>query len=152
MERTIHISRTNPQHSDFRNLTNLLNHRLSENNGEQDEFYAQFNTIDTIKHVLVAYIDGKAVGCGAIKEFEADTAEVKRMFVDPQFRRQGIAKSILEGLEQWAAELNYKRCILETGKRMTDAVLLYQNTGYEVIPNYGQYAGVEDSVCMQKTL
>ncbi|NQX39693.1 Acetyltransferase (GNAT) domain-containing protein [Pedobacter steynii] len=152
MNRNIHISRTNPEHLDFRKLIVLLDDNLSANNGEDQAFFTQFNKTDTIKHAIVAYIDGNAVGCGAIKEFGEGTMEVKRMFVHPDFRRQGIAKKVLEQLEIWANELGYETCILETGNKQTEAVSLYQNLGYEVIPNYGQYENVESSICMQKKL
>lgn len=152
MNRSIHISRTNPEHLDFRKLIALLDEDLSANNGEDQAFFTQFNKTDTIKHAIVAYIDGNAVGCGAIKEFGEETMEIKRMFVHPEFRRQGIAKKILEQLEVWANELKYETCILETGNKQKEAVTLYQKLGYEVIPNYGQYEKVESSICMQKKL
>jgi GNAT superfamily N-acetyltransferase len=152
MNRSIHISRTNPEHLDFRKLIALLDEDLSANNGEDQAFFAQFNKTDTIKHAIVAYIDGNAVGCGAIKEFGEETMEIKRMFVHPDFRRQGIAKKILEQLEIWANELKYDTCILETGNKQKEAVILYQKLGYEVIPNYGQYEKVESSICMQKKI
>lgn len=152
MNRSIHISRTNPEHLDFRKLIALLDEDLSANNGEDQAFFTQFNKTDTIKHAIVAYIDGNAVGCGAIKEFGEETMEIKRMFVHPEFRRQGIAKQILEQLEIWANELKYDTCILETGNKQKEAVILYQKLGYEVIPNYGQYEKVESSICMKKKL
>ena len=152
MNRSIHISRTNPEHLDFRKLIALLDEDLSANNGEDQAFFTQFNKTDAIKHAIVAYIDGNAVGCGAIKEFGEETMEIKRMFVHPEFRRQGIAKKILEQLEIWANELKYETCILETGNKQKEAVILYQKLGYEVIPNYGQYEKVESSICMQKKI
>lgn len=152
MDRNIHVSRTNPNHSDFRGLIALLDEQLSINNGADDAFFAQFNQTEEIKHVVVAYIDGKAVGCGAIKPYEEGTAEVKRMFVHPEFRRLGIAKSILGQLETWALELQYSNCILETAKELEAAVALYQQSGYQVIPNYGPYQTVARSICMQKKL
>lgn len=152
MNRSIHISRTNPEHLDFRKLIALLDEDLSAKNGEDQAFFTQFNKTDAIKHAIVAYIDGNAVGCGAIKEFGEETMEIKRMFVHPEFRRLGIAKKILEQLEIWANELKYETCILETGNKQQEAVILYQKLGYEVIPNYGQYEKVESSICMQKKI
>lgn len=152
MDRNIHLSRTNPDHSDFRGLISLLDEFLSEYNGSEHAFFSPLNETGSIKNVIVAYIDGKAVGCGAIKPYEAQTAEVKRMFVHPDYRRNGIAGAILKHLEAWAAELNYTSCILETGDRLKEAITLYQHAGYQVIPNYGPYQQVEGSVCMQKNL
>lgn len=147
-----HLIRTNSDHKDFIALVKHLDADLAERDGAEHAFYAQFNKIDKIKHAVVAYEDEKPVGCGAIKAYEPDTMEVKRMFVFPQFRGRGIAGEVLAELERWAAELSYSRCILETGLKQPEAIALYQKSGYSRIPNYGQYAGVENSVCFEKLL
>ena len=97
-------------------LVKLLDAGLAVVDGEDHFFYSQFNKIDNIRYVVVAYEDEEPSGCGAIKEFEADTVEIKRMFVNPECRRKGIAMAILSELEKWARELSFTRCILETGK------------------------------------
>lgn len=148
----IKLIRTNSDNSDFLALVALLDQYLSHIDGEEHSFYAQYNKTDKIHQVVVAYSSHFPVGCGAIKEFTPNIAEVKRMFVHPDYRNQGIAKLILTELEQWAAESGFSACILETGKRQVEAVSLYQNMHYKIIPNYGQYEGVENSVCMQKLL
>ena len=148
----IKLIRTNSNHSDLRRLVALLDQELAEADGDEHPFYDQFNKIDNINHVVVAYIDDKPVGCGAIKRFSDDTAEVKRMYVMRENRNQGIAKAILRELESWALELNYDYTILETGKRLENAVALYQKGNYRIIPNYGQYVGIENSLCMKKSL
>lgn len=147
---TLKLLRTNSDNTDFRELVALLDEDLRIRDGEEHSFYAQFNKIDKIRHAVVAYQNGEAVGCGAIKDFGENAAEIKRMFVKPEWRGQGIAKRILSELEIWAAELNYSECILETGKKQPEAIGLYQKSGYQIIPNYGQYEGVENSVCMRK--
>lgn len=146
----IQLQRTNSDDIDFQNLVILLDEYLSEKDGEDHSYYAQFNKLNKIKHVVVAYSDEKPVGCGAIKQYNDEIAEVKRMFVHPDFRGQKIGKLILSELETWANELGFKECILETGWKQTEAVRLYQRSGYEIIPNYDQYIGVENSVCMKK--
>jgi GNAT superfamily N-acetyltransferase len=78
--------------------------------------------------------------------------EVKRMFVPPASRRKGIAALILAELERWAKDLSATSCILETGKKQPEAIRLYTKCGYHPIPNYGQYAGMENSVCFEKLL
>jgi GNAT superfamily N-acetyltransferase len=98
------------------------------------------------------YESEKAVGCGAMKEFEPGVMEIKRMFTLPGSRGKGIATRILAELEKWAAELLIEKCILETGKRQSEAVELYKKNAYNIIPNYGQYAGVENSLCFEKKL
>jgi GNAT superfamily N-acetyltransferase len=146
------LVKTNSDNSDFRELVILLDEDLQIRDGEEHSFYAQFNKVDKIRHVVVAYEDGEPVGCGAIKEYAEGVAEIKRMFVLPERRGHGVAKSILSELEAWANELNFSECILETGLKQPEAIGLYQKSGYETIPNYGQYNGVENSVCMKKSL
>ncbi|PSR55373.1 GNAT family N-acetyltransferase [Adhaeribacter arboris] len=146
------LFRTNSDNPDFQKLVALLDKDLAIRDGEEHAFYAQYNKIDAIKHTVVAYKNELPVGCGAIKQYAEHTTEVKRMFVLPEFRGQGIAEEILRELEQWAKELNFAECILETGKKQPEAIRLYQKAGYSLIPNYGQYQGVENSVCMLKKI
>lgn len=146
----ITLKRTSSDDLDFRDLVALLDHDLQGRDGEIHSFYAQFNKIDNIKEVVVVFIDDKAVGCGAFKTYDKTAAEIKRMFVKSNYRRRGIAQHILKELETWASELGYTACILETGKKQPEAIRLYQKTGYEIIPNYGQYKDIENSVCMRK--
>ncbi|WP_242927683.1 GNAT family N-acetyltransferase [Pontibacter vulgaris] len=148
----IQLIRTDSENPDFRHLVVFLDQELKVRDGEEHAFYDQFNKIDKIRNVVVAYQNNEPVGCGAFKEYEKGVAEIKRMFVYTSVRGQGIAKSILTELEHWAKELGYEKCLLETGKKQPEAIALYQKSGYTLIPNYGQYAGVENSVCMQKYL
>lgn len=120
--------------------------------GDDHGFYDQYNKIDMLKHCIVIYDNDEAVACGAIKELDSKLMEVKRMFTLPEKRGKGLASKILNELETWAKELGYEKTILETGKRQTEAVALYNKCGYNVIPNYGQYIGVDNSVCFEKVL
>lgn len=148
----IKLLRTHSDHADFHPLVAELDKDLKIKDGEDHAFFAQFNKIDAIKNVVLAYINELPVGCGAIKEYDERTMEVKRMFVSPAYRNRGIASKVLKELEQWSKELGYVQCILETGKKQTEAVQLYHKNNYQVIPNYGQYIGVESSVCFRKEL
>jgi GNAT superfamily N-acetyltransferase len=148
----IQLVRTSSENPDFILLVKLLDADLEIKDGNEHAFYSQFNKIDKIKFALVAYEDQLPVGCGAIKEFSSEAVEVKRMFTLPERRGKGIATSILSELETWAKELSYKKCVLETGKRQPDAIAVYTRNGYSIIPNYGQYAGVENSVCFEKMI
>lgn len=148
----IKLLRTDSDNRDFRQLVTLLDKYLSVVDGNEHSFYAQYNKLDKIHHVVVAYQDGIAAGCGAIKAFTDNVAEVKRMYVHPDHRQRGIAMQVLSELEAWAGELKFDSCILETGKRQDEAIRLYRKMDYKVIENYGQYSGVENSVCMQKLL
>jgi GNAT superfamily N-acetyltransferase len=148
----ITLIQTNSEHDDFISLVKNLDHELAIRDGAEHGFYAQFNKIDKIKYVIIAYKDGAAVGCGSIKEYDADSMEVKRMYVNPELRSHGIATLILKALENWAEALGYKSCVLETGKKQPEAISLYTKNGYIIVPNYGQYQGIENSVCFQKNL
>jgi GNAT superfamily N-acetyltransferase len=145
-------TRTNSGNADFKKLVVLLDASLAETDGDEHDFYHQYNGIDQIKYVVVAYQGDVAVGCGAIKQYEATTVEIKRMYVQPDYRGQNIAGQILTELEKWAKELGFDTCILETGKRQYSAIALYPKHGYQVIENYGQYVGVENSICMNKKI
>jgi len=147
MIRTI---RTNSENPDFIELVKYLDADLAIRDGNEHSFYAQFNKIDKIKFVVVAYEDDQPVGCGAIKEYALHTVEIKRMFTSPGYRGKGIATIVLTGLENWAAEMSVEKCILETGKKQPEAIALYTKNGYQITPNYGQYAGVENSLCFMK--
>lgn len=146
------LIRTNSENPDFISLVKLLDADLAQRDGKEHSFYAQFNSITRLNHVVVAYENNRAVGCGAIKEHAPDAMEVKRMYVLPECRKSGLATQILMELEQWASELGYTKCVLETGKRQPEAIALYNRNGYTIIPNYGQYKGVENSVCFEKSI
>ena len=146
------IIRTDSNHPDFINLVRSLDAYLARIDGEEHDYYHQFNKIDLLKNVVVIYDQDLAVGCGAIKAVDDNSMEVKRMFTLPESRGKGIASTVLSELEEWAKELGYKYCVLETGKRMPDAIGLYQKAGYRITENYGQYIGVENSVCFEKEL
>jgi len=148
----ITLLKTNSDHTDFRTLVVALDADLQARYGEQQQFFSQFNKLDHIHHVIVAYNNNEPVGCGAFKEYETGVAEIKRMFVQVQQRGKGIAGLILTELEQWAAAEGYHSCILETAVKQPEAIRVYEREGYIRIPNYGQYIGVEISLCMQKQI
>jgi putative acetyltransferase len=148
----VNLIRSDSDDGAFIGLVKALDADLAKRDGEDHSFYSQFNKIDKIKHVVVAYENGIPTGCGAIKELSPDSMEVKRMYTLPGSRGKGIASQVLAELERWAAELSYEKCLLETGKRQPEAIALYKKRGYRLIPNYGQYAGVENSVCFEKVL
>ena len=148
----IKVIRTDSDNQDFIELVKYLDADLAKRDGDDHLFYAQLNKIDKIKYVVVAYENGKPMGCGAMREYTSDAVEIKRMYTSPESRGKGIATKVLTELEIWATELSYEKCILETGKRQPEAIGLYKKKGYNRIPNYGKYAGVENSLCFEKEL
>lgn len=148
----ISLVRTDSKNSDFIDLVKFLDTELAIRDGEDHSFYAQFNKIDHIKNVVVAYKNGVAVGCGAFKPFEGLAVEIKRMYVVENARKEKIGSSVLNELENWALEIGLNEAVLETGLRQPEAIELYKKMGYLLIPNYGQYAGIDNSVCFRKEL
>jgi putative acetyltransferase len=146
------LVRTTSENPDFQQLVQLLDRDLAQRDGDEHGFYAQYNKIALIRHAVVAYAGDEPVGCGAFKEYVSDSVEIKRMFVQPAHRQRGVARAVLAELETWAAELGYANCVLETGKRQPEAIALYQRSGYALTANYGQYVGIDNSVCMRKLL
>jgi putative acetyltransferase len=146
------LTRATSENQDFTNLVLLLDADLKIRDGEEHEFYAQINKTAVLKNVIVCYENDIAVGCGAFREIDSQTAEIKRMFVLPDYRGKGIASKILAELELWVLELNYTQTILETGINQPEAIALYKKSGYSITKNYGQYTNMENSVCMKKVL
>lgn len=146
------IKRTTSIDPEFQSLIHQLDVFLAKLNGEEHAFYSQHNKVDLINHVVVAYDDGIAVGCGAIRQYADDLMEVKRMYVLPEQRGKKVATHVLQELETWSKELGFTKLILETAKELSQAIALYQKSGYHKIPNYGHYAGIEKSICFSKQL
>lgn len=145
------IIRTNSENKVFKKLVKLLNSDLAERDGENHPL-SQFNTIAKIKYVVLACENHKALGCGAIAEYDLNTMEVKRMYVSPDVRGKRIATSILSELEQWSKELGSSKCLLFTGTNQPEASRLYKRNGYRQIQKYGKLAEIADSICFAKEI
>ncbi len=146
------IHRTDSDNLSFIGLVKQLDADLAIRDGKDHSFYAQYNGIDAIRHVVIAFENDEPVACGAIKEYEEDIMEIKRMYTSPQHRGKNIGSMVLAELEKWASELGVLKCILETGKKQPEAIALYKKNGYSICENYGQYAGIDNSVCFEKIL
>jgi GNAT superfamily N-acetyltransferase len=148
----IELLRTTSHNTDFQNLVALLDADLAERDGEEHGFYHQFNGIEGLDRVVVAYFEGIPVSCGALKYFDKQNLEIKRMYTLPDYRGKGVAGRILGELEAWTTADGFSYCVLETGKRNPEALGLYKKYGYREIPNFGPYIGIENSVCFRKRL
>ena len=131
-------------------LEEFLNELLvcEENRAE----YIQYNKLDDIHDVVIAYNNDIPVGSASFKKYDDENAEVKRVFVKKEYRGQGISNELMKMLEQRAREKGFKYFILESGEPLVSAMALYRKIGYKVIPNYGQYVDMEESICMKKKL
>ncbi|WP_299112785.1 GNAT family N-acetyltransferase [uncultured Winogradskyella sp.] len=146
------LIRTTSENKDFINLVKDLDAYLKITDGDEHDFYNQFNSVESLSNVVVLYNDKTPVGCGAFKKFDDTSVEIKRMYVNPDTREKGLGKQILNDLEDWAKEIGYTSCILETGKRQIEAVKFYKKCHYTSIPKYGQYKDMDNSVCFKKEL
>ena len=144
--------RTTSSDKDFQMLIEALDADLLIRNGEAQLKYRPYNKVDMIKHVVVVYVDDKPVGCGAFKKYDEESVEIKRMFVFPEMRGKQLAAGLLQELENWAMEEGYSKAVLETGLKQTEAIRLYTVAGYVRTENYGQYIGMEESICYRKEL
>lgn len=148
----LHLFRTDSDNADFQALVVLLDQDLAIRDGDDAPFFKQFNGISMLQHVVVAYLGGEAVGCGAFKPFAEGGVELKRMYVQPALRGRGIALQVLQALEAWAYAEGHRRCVLETGIKQPEAIRLYEKAGYTRIANFPPYVDVATSVCFEKLL
>ena len=150
----IAIVHTTGQDKDFVLLCEALDKHLTDTADDPDEqkAYDRHNGLEGVRDAFVAYADGVPAGCVAFKRYDDGVAEVKRMFVADAFRGRGIAKSLLAALEEEARKAGYASLILESAMRLKAAHGLYRDNGFAVIPNYGQYADMGNSLCMRKEI
>ena len=146
------IKRTTSTNTDFVNLIARLDKDLLNRYNSAQKNYDKHNKIELIDTVLIIYDNDRPIGCGCFKCLGNDTAEIKRMFIELDYRGKGISKIVLKELENWAKGLGYSKLVLETGKKQPEAIGLYQNYGFKQIDNYGQYANMPNSVCFEKIL
>ena len=146
--------KTNGADKVFGKLCEHLNQELEELIGKkkQNEQYDQYNTLEAINDVVLVYEGEKAIGCAAYKPFDEETAELKRVFVDKDYRGKGIAKELLRRIEADARISGYRFMALETGTLLQDARELYTRSGYKLIPNFEPYVNMPQSICMRKKI
>ena len=114
--------------------------------------FVPYNVSDNISHVLIARCGEADAGCAGLKAYSDDDVEIKRVWVEPEYRGNHIAISMMNILEEKAKGLGFKRVILQTRPQMTDAVGLYTRLGYTLIDNYPPYDKLEGAVCYAKDI
>jgi GNAT superfamily N-acetyltransferase len=161
--------RTDGKNPDFIENCRLLDMDLDRRVGKKikREKYRQYNQLDEIYEAIVVYdcqpVDSqqvdrqqtgvcKAVGGGALRRYDDKNIELKRVFVHQDYQGQGVGSRLVSLLIEWAAELGYQRIILETGELLAESCAVYKKLGFEVIPNYGPYVNMPESLCMAKKL
>lgn len=148
----IRLVRTHGENEEYLRLVAMLDEHLARVDGPDHAYYAHLNSLDPPSDVVLASTNGGVAGCGAIRPLAAETMEIKRMFVLPAWRRQGVAALILSELEEWARDRGAERCILETGGQQPDAIAFYLRHGYQRIPNFGPFVAIANSLCFEKIL
>lgn len=146
----LRILKTDSQNTDFLKLIKLLDDELNEQYGALQKQYNKHNQLANVNNVVIIYKNEIPVACGAFKEYNLNTVELKRIFVIKEHRRQGLSKLIIEEIENLALNEGYKYAILKTGIKQNEAIHLYKKSGYDVIQNYEPYIGNINSVCMKK--
>ncbi|MDE7290511.1 MAG: GNAT family N-acetyltransferase [Treponemataceae bacterium] len=143
---------TNGENPDFIELCRSLDDFLNELVGGEENRaeYVPYNRLSDIHDAIIAYDGEISVGCAAFKKYDDECAEVKRVFIKQEYRGKGISRELMKRLENAAKEQGFRCLILESGEPLVAAMSLYRKIGYEVIPNYGQYKDMPDSVCMKK--
>ena len=116
------------------------------------EGFIPYNLSESISDVLLAYMDGVAVGCAGLKKYNDSDVEIKRVWVEPDYRGRHIATELMDRIEDKAREIGFKRAVLQTRPIMEDAVGLYEKRGYELIGNYPPYDKLEGAICMALNL
>jgi GNAT superfamily N-acetyltransferase len=101
---------------------------------------------------LVAEVDGVPVGCGAWRVLSPGVAEIKRVYVEPGFRRRGLAQVVVAALEDGAVRAGHGSVVLNTGREQPEAMALYANLGYSPVTGYGIYACAPGAVFLGKDL
>lgn len=146
--------RTDGRNKDFIENCRLLDIDLDRRVGKKikRDKYRQFNQLDEIQQAIVVYEDNKAVGGGAIRKYDDENIELKRVFVHTEYQGQGIGSRLVSMLIEWAVELGYNRMILETGELLAESCAVYKKLGFKVIPNYGPYVNMPESLCMAREL
>lgn len=137
---------------EFQELVRGLDADLNQRYGEVQALYTPHNKVAEIQTAVVAFEEGRPVGCGCFKEHAPRTIELKRMYVIPEARGRRIAAQIVGELETWARELGHTAAVLETGTLQHEAVALYARCGYERTPNFPPYDQLPASICMKKSL
>lgn len=151
---TIEYVWTDGTHEDFQRFYRITEHYYSELVGgeEHRRSFIPFNISETISDVILAYTDGIAIACAGLKRYSGSDAEVKRVWVEPEYRGKHIASDLMDNLEERAKEQGYQRTILQTREIMTDAVRMYEGLGYHQIKNYPPYDKMDGAVCFAKEL
>jgi len=152
MKPTIKVVKTTSENPDFISLIKIFDTFLWERYPELKKDYWGNNVIEFNANVFLVYLDEKPVASGCFKKYNANTVELKRMFVSPEARGLGLAQLVIKELETEAKSQGFETMILETLYKQIEAIGLYQKVGFSIVDNYEPYVGLPNSVCMSKAI
>lgn len=146
--------RTDGKNKDFIENCKLLDMDLDRRVGKKikRDKYRKYNQLDEIQEAIVVYENNKVIGGGAIRKYDAENIELKRVYVRTEYQGKGIGTKLVSLLIEWAIELGYQRIILETGELLAESCAVYKKLGFKKISNYGPYVNMPESLCMAKDL
>ncbi|HEV8606835.1 MAG TPA: GNAT family N-acetyltransferase [Tepidisphaeraceae bacterium] len=152
---TLIVGRCDILSTTARTLIERLNAELSATYPEQGACHFRLDADEVAEGrgaFLVASRSQKPIGCGAVRRIDAQTGELKRMFVSPEERGRGVGNAILTALEAEARRLGLSRLVLETGIRQHQAIILYKRAGFFPIDPFGEYTTSPLSICFARDL
>jgi putative acetyltransferase len=153
MLKDIKITRTDTLDSKIKELIKELDEELRGHYGDAQDSYTPHNDVSKGFSAILIEQNEEPIGCGAFKQYNETSGELKRIFIKHKARGQGISKVLVKALEEWMLEKNLSIAVLETGNKQIEALGLYEKLGYQRMPNYGVYVGMEaTSICMKKDL
>ena len=119
---------------------------------ENRKSFIPYNISTSIQDVLIAYIDDVPVACSGLKKYSESDIEIKRVWVEPEYRGYHIATDMMKIIEAKAKQQGFQKIILQTREIMKDAVKLYEKLGYNRINNYPPYNKLDGAICFAKEL
>jgi len=141
-----------PSSGDFRMLAAKLDAYYFTLVGDIQLQYAEPNRPENMTALAVVYDGETPIACGAWKAVDGDTAEIKRIYVEPEYRRKGVATALIRALEASIAVSTRRKLILETAVDTTGSHQLYLSLGYQIRNYYGSPAGAENCLCFEKEI
>jgi GNAT superfamily N-acetyltransferase len=145
-------NRSNSLSSEYLKLMQNFDAELRATYGNHQDEADKQNVFEEAINIVLVYHNDKIAGCGGYKPHHENTAEIKRVYVLPEYRGKGLGIGLMNEIEQWAKEGGFKHLILETGDQQHEAIALYRKIGYYDIPKYAPYLDSPVSVCMRKNL
>lgn len=145
---------TNGENEDFKKFYLITEEYYSKLVGgiQNRSAFLPYNMSESVTDVVIAYYNDIAIGCAGLKKYSDTDVEIKRVWIEPDYRGNHIVTCLMEILENHAKKQGFQRIILQTRKQMSDALRLYSKCGYYQTDNYPPYDKLEGAICLAKDL